>query len=193
MSYFHAPWISMDRWSYILWDMVRSERAWWISMPPGYPHTVDSHGHVEIHSLGQGYGRACMVDNHAPWISIHCGYSWTDVDTFSGIGLRPSMHGGYSCTLDIQTQWIFRIFMDRWRYIIWDRLGPSMNCGYPCTGGEIYTIQQIGDTLSVIHVGYVRICGGGGGYTFIFIINPLLLLLFTKTFRNHDRSQFIIF
>jgi hypothetical protein len=84
MAYFHAPYISMDRWSYIIWDMFRSENAW--------------------------------------WISIHCGYLWTDVDIFSGIGLRTSMHGGYSCTLDIQTPWIFRIFMDRWRYIIWDSL-----------------------------------------------------------------------
>ncbi len=81
-------------------------------------------------------GYSCTLDNK--WISIHCGYSWTDVDTFSGIGLWPSMHGGYSCTLDIQTSWIFRIFMDRWRYIIWDRLCSSMNCGYPCTGREIY-------------------------------------------------------
>jgi hypothetical protein len=79
------------------------------------------------------------------------------------------MHVGYPCPLDIHTLWIFMdrrryILWDRvkaeharWifmhpgypntvdiqdihgHYIIWDRLGPSMNCGYPCTGGEIYS------------------------------------------------------
>jgi hypothetical protein len=56
---------------------------------------------------------------------MHGGYSWpAGGDTFSGIGLVRA------CMVDIHAPWIF---MDRWGYILWYRLGPSMHGGYPCT------------------------------------------------------------
>ncbi len=78
-----------------------------------------------IHSLGIGYGRACMVDIH-----VQVEISMADGDTFSGDRLWPSMHGGYPCT--------GRDMYVRWEYILLDRLSLSMHGGYPCTGRDKY-------------------------------------------------------
>ncbi len=56
--------------------------------------------------------------------------------------------------MDIHVQVDICMEDGEWGYILWDRLGPSMHDGYPCTGGDICTAD--GDTFS--RIGYARAC-----------------------------------
>ena len=75
---------------------------------------------------GIGYARACMMDIH-----VQVEICTADGDTFSGIGYAQA------CMVDIHEVESGDMY-GRWGYILWDRLGPSMHGGYPCTGGDMH-------------------------------------------------------
>jgi hypothetical protein len=67
--------------------------------------------------------------------------------------------------------------MESWIYILWDRIGPSMHGGYPCTvdiHGQVGIHYRIWDRLGPsMHVGYPYCTDGDiygrGGYLCIWI------------------------